>query len=117
MVPSVGRSPHRVNAALDSGLACLSGPLSYVVSGALSVIFIHALGREMAELMSNTSQQRLKIPEHTGRKINSPSLQAGEGKFGLVCMEGVAHLQEFLVFQNDHGQPFIGVWGVAKIVG
>ena len=26
-------------------------PLSHMVSGALGVIFIHALGREMAELM------------------------------------------------------------------
>src|ERR1700730_4511128 len=101
---------------LNSGPACLSSPLSYPVSRALSVIFIHALGCEVAELMSNTSQQRLKIPEHTGREINSPGLQAGESKFGLVRMKTLAHFQEFLVFENDNGQPFIGVWGIAKLV-
>src|SRR5207244_13572072 len=71
----------------------------------------------MAQLMRNTSQQRLEIPEHTGREVNAPGLQAGEGKFRLVRMKGLAHSQEFLVFENDNGQPFIGVWGVAKIVG
>jgi len=81
------------------------------------VIFINALGCEVAELMSKTSQQRLKIPEHAGREVNSPGLQTGEGMFRLVRMKGLAHFQEFVVFENDNGQPFIGVWGVAKIVG
>jgi len=69
--------------SLHSRLACLSSPLYYPASSALSVIFVHALGREVAELRGNTSQQRLKIPGHTGREINSPCLQAEEGKFGL----------------------------------
>ncbi len=81
------------------------------------MIFVNALRHKVAELMSNTSEERLKIPEHTGREINSPGLQAGEGKFCLVRMKGLAHFQEFLVFENDNGQPFISVWGVAKIVG
>jgi len=81
------------------------------------VIFIHALGREVAEFMGNASQQRLKIPEHTGREVNAPGLQAGESKFRLVRMKGLAQLQEFLVFENDNVQPLIGVRGVAKIVG
>jgi len=102
---------------LENGLAYLSSPLSHTISSALSVVFIHALGREVAELMSNTSQQGLKIPEHSGRKINSPGRQAGEGKFGLMCMKGLTHFQKFVVFENDNGQPFIGVSGVAKIVG
>jgi hypothetical protein len=91
--------------------------LFYPVSSMLSVIFIHALGREVAELMSNTSEERFKIPEHTGREINSPGLQAGKCKFGFVRMKGLAHFQEFLVFENDNGQPFIGVWSVAEIIG
>jgi hypothetical protein len=95
----------------------LSSLLSYPVGGALSVIFIHALGCEVAELMRNASHQLLKIPERTGRKINSPGLQAGEGKFSLVRMKGLAHFQEFLVFENDNGHPFIGIWGVTKLVG
>src|ERR1700730_10550754 len=78
--------PLNTASLLDSRPACLSSPLPYMVSGSLGVIFIHALGCEMAELMSNTSHQRLKIPEHTGREVNSPSLQAGKGKFGLVRM-------------------------------
>jgi len=32
-------------------------------------------------------------------------------------MKGLTHFQKFVVFENDNGQPFIGVWGVAKIVG
>src|SRR5437868_13488029 len=32
-------------------------------------------------------------------------------------MKGLAHFQKFMVFENYNGQPFIGVWGVAKIVG
>jgi hypothetical protein len=102
---------------LDSGLACLSRPLSYPVSSALSVIFIHALGREVAEFMCNTSQQRLKIPEHAGREINSPGQQAGKSKFRLVCMKALAHFQKFLMFENDNGQPFIGIRDVSKLVG
>jgi hypothetical protein len=101
---------------IRSGPACLPRPLSYALSSPLSVIFIHALGREMAQLMGNASHQLLKIPEHTGREINSPALQAGESKFGFVCMKGIAHVQEFLVFENDNAHPFIGIWGVAKFV-
>src|SRR5207253_7087822 len=97
--------------------ACLSTPLSHAIGSSLSMIFIHALGCEVAELMGNTSQQRIEIPEHTGREINSSGLQAGEGKFRLVRMKGLAHFQKFVVFENYNGQPFIGVWGVAKIVG
>ncbi len=67
--------------------------------------------------MGNASQQSLKIGGHTGREVNSPGLQAGEGKFRLVRMEGLAHFQKFVVFENYNGQPFIGVWGAAKIVG
>jgi len=67
--------------------------------------------------MGNASQQRLEIPEHTGGEINSSGLQAGEGKFRLVRMKGLAHFQKFMVFENYNGQPFIGVWGAAKIVG
>ena len=70
------------------------------------MIFIHALGREMAQFVGNASQQRFEISEHTGREINTPSLQAGKGKFGFVRMKTVAHFQKFLVFQNDHGQAF-----------
>ena len=101
---------------MDSGPARLSSPLPYAVSCALSVIFIHALGREVAELMGNASQQRLEISEHAGREVNAPGLQAGKGKFGLVRMKALAHFQKFLVFQNDHSQPFVGVWSVAKLV-
>ena len=79
------------------------------------MIFVHALGREVAELMCNASQQRLEIPEYTGRQVNSPGLQAGEGKFGFVCMKGVAQFQEFLMLENDNGHSFVGIWGVAKI--
>jgi hypothetical protein len=102
---------------LEVGLAYLASPLSHAISSALSVVFIHALGREVAEFMSNTSQQGLKIPEHTGRKINSPSLQGGKGKSGLVRMKGLTHFQKFVVFENDNCQAFIGVRGVAKVVG
>jgi hypothetical protein len=113
-----GRSPHRVNApySWDSGPAYLSSPLSHAFSSELSVTFIHALGCEVAELMGNASQQRLKIPEHKGRQINSPGLQTGEGEFRLVRMKGLAHFQEFGLFENDNGQAFIGVRGVTKIV-
>jgi len=97
--------------------ACLSTPLSHAIGSALSVIFINTLGGEMAQLMRNASQQRLEIPEHTAREVDSPGLQAGEGKFRLVRMKGLAHFQKFVVFENYNGQPFIGVWGVAKIVG
>jgi len=87
------------------------------VSRELSVIFIHALGFEMAELMGNTKQQRLKISENTGSEVNSPGLQAGKGKLSLVRMKSLAHLQKFLVVENDNSHPSIGVWGIAKIVG
>ena len=70
----------------------------------------------MAELMGNASQQRLEIPEHTGGEVNAPGLQAGKGKFGFVRMKGLAHFQEFLVFENDNGQPVIGVGGATQIV-
>ena len=71
----------------------------------------------MAQLMRNASPQRLEIPEHPSREVNAPRLQAGKGEFGLVGMKGLADCQEFLVFENDNGQPFVGVRGVAKIVG
>jgi hypothetical protein len=106
-------APH----SLDSGSAHLASPLSHAVSSELCVTFIHALGCEVAELMGNASQQRLKIPEHTGREINSPGLQAGEGKFRLVRMKGLAHFQEFGLSENDNGHPLIGIWSVAKVVG
>jgi len=111
--PTVETPPY----LLDSEFACLSTPLSHAIGSSLSMIFIHALGCEVAELMGNTSQQRIEIPEHTGREINSSGLQAGEGKFRLVRMKGLAHFQKFVVFENYNGQPFIGVWGAAKIVG
>jgi hypothetical protein len=110
--PTVWTPPH----LLDSGLARLSSPLSHAIGSSLSMILIHALGCEVAELMGNASQQRLEIPEHTGRQVNAPGQQAGEGKFRLVRMKGLANFQEFLVFENDNGQPLIGVWGVTKIV-
>jgi hypothetical protein len=71
----------------------------------------------MAQFVGNASQQRFEISEHTGREINAPSLQAGKGKFGLVRMKAVAHLQKFLMSENDDGQPFVGIRGVAKVVG
>src|SRR6266567_4262149 len=48
-------------------------------------------------LMGNASQQRLEISEHTGGEVNAPGQQAGEGKFRLVRMKGLANFQEFLV--------------------
>ena len=62
------------------------------------------------------SQQRLEIPEHTGGEVNAPGQQAGEGKFRLVRMKGPANFQEFLAFENDNGQPVIGVGGATQIV-
>jgi len=70
----------------------------------------------MAQLMGNASQQRLEIPEHTGGEVNAPGLQAGKGKFGFVGMKSLAQFQEFLVFENDHGQPVIGVESPTQIV-
>ena len=55
------------------------------------MIFIHALGRKVAELMSNTSQQRLEIPEHTGREVDTSGLQAGKGK---PCLVGVKSFRQ-----------------------
>ena len=66
--------------------------------------------------MGNASQQRLEISEHTGGEVNAPGPQAGKGKFGFVRMKGLAHYQEFLVFENDNGQPVIGVGGPTQIV-
>jgi hypothetical protein len=80
--------------SLHSGLAYLLGPLSYAASSYLSGIFIDTLGYEMTHFVRNTSQQGLKTPEHAGGQINSPGLQAGERKFGLVCLKGLARLQE-----------------------
>jgi hypothetical protein len=100
----------------DSGPACLSSPLSYVVSAALGGTFVHALGREMAEFMGDASQQRLKIREHTRRKINSPRIQAGEGKVGLMCVKSIAHFQEFRWFEDNNRHPFVGIRSVAKVV-
>jgi hypothetical protein len=54
---------------------------------------------------------------NTGREIDSPGLQTGKGKFGFVRMKGLAHFQKLPVFENHNGQPFIGIWGVAKILG
>jgi hypothetical protein len=102
--------------SLDIGRASLPGDLSKTISSYLSITFIHALSREVAELMGNASQERLEIPEHTGGEVNAPGQQAGEGKFRLVRMKGPANFQEFLVFENYNGQPFIGVWGVTQIV-
>jgi hypothetical protein len=111
-----GQWPHGVTASfIESEPACLSSPLSYPASSTIRVIFIHALGCEVTELMSNTSEERFKIPEHTGREINSPGPQAGKGK--LVRMKGLTHFQEFLVFENDNRQPFIGIRGVSKVIG
>jgi len=70
----------------------------------------------VAELMSNTAEERFKIPEHTGREINSPGQQAGEGKFRLVGRKGLANFHEFLVCEDDNGQPVIGVGGATQIV-
>jgi hypothetical protein len=47
----------------------------------------------------------------TGGEVNAPGQQAGEGKFRLVRMKGLANFQEFLVFENDNVQPVIGVGG------
>ena len=80
------------------------------------MIFVNAVRHKMAELMSNTSQQRLEILEHTSRQIDSLGLHAGEGKFSLVRMKGLAHFQKFLMFENDNGQPIIGVGGPTQIV-
>jgi len=66
------------------------------------MIFIHALGRKVAELMSNTSQQRLEIPEHTGREVDTSGLQAGKGKPCLVGVKSFAHFDEFMMFKNDN---------------
>jgi hypothetical protein len=101
---------------LDIGQASLPGDLSKTISSELSITLVHALSREVAELMRNASQQRLEIPEHTGGEVNAPGQQAGEGKFGFVSMKGPAHFQEFLVFENDNGQPVIGVGGPTQIV-
>jgi hypothetical protein len=101
---------------LDFGRASLPRGLSKTISSQLSITFIHALGCEVAELMGNTSQQRLEIPEHTGGEVNAPGQQAGEGKSRLVRMKSLAHFQEFLVFENDNGQPVIRVGGPTQIV-
>jgi len=101
---------------LDIGRASLPGDLSKTISSYLSVTFVHALSREVAELMGNASQQRLEIREHTGGEVNAPGQQAGEGKFGFVRMKDPARFQEFLVFENDNGQPVIGVGGFTQIV-
>jgi hypothetical protein len=101
---------------LDIGQASLPSDLSKTISSELSITFIQALGCEVAELMGNASQQRLEIPEHTGGEVNAPGLQAGKGKFRLVRMKSLAHFQEFGLFENDNGQPFIGVGGPTKIV-
>jgi hypothetical protein len=101
---------------LDIGRASLPGGLSKTLSRQLSITFIQALGCEVAELMGNTSQQRLEIREHTGGEVNAPGLQAGKGKFGFVRMKTLAHFQEFLVFENDNGQPVMGVGGATQIV-
>jgi hypothetical protein len=61
--------------------------------------------------MGNASQQRLVIPEHTGGEVNAPRQQAGEGKFCLVRMKGLANFQEFLVFENDNGSAGHWSWG------
>jgi hypothetical protein len=101
---------------LDIGRASLPGGLSKTLSSQLSITFIQALGCEVAELMGNASQQRLESPEHTGGEVNAPGLQAGKGKFGFVRMKTLAHFQEFLVFENDNGQPVMGVGGATQIV-
>jgi hypothetical protein len=101
---------------LDIGRASLPGGLSKTLSSQLSITFIQALGCEVAELMGNASQQRLEIPEHTGGEVNAPGLQARKGKFGFVRMKTLAHFQEFLVFENDNGQPVMGVGGATQIV-
>jgi hypothetical protein len=66
--------------------------------------------------MGNAPQQRLEILEHAGGEVNPPGEQAGKGKFGFVRMKSLAHFQEFLVFENDNGQPVIGVGGPTQIV-
>ena len=82
--------PLFIHYSLERGLACLSSPLSYPASSALSLIFIYALGREVAQLVGNASQQRLEISEHARREVNASSQHAGEGKFGLVRMKAVS---------------------------
>jgi hypothetical protein len=69
--------------------ASLPGDLSKTISAKLSIIFIHALGREVSEFMGNASQQCLEILQHTGREVNAPGQQTGEGKF-RVRMKGRA---------------------------
>jgi hypothetical protein len=32
-------------------------------------------------------------------------------------MKALAHFQKFLMFENDNGQPFIGIRDVSKLVG
>jgi hypothetical protein len=85
---------------LDIGRASLPGDLSKTISSYLSVTFVHALSREVAELMGNASQQRLEITKHTGGEVNAPGQQAGEGKLGFVSMKGPARFQEFLQNPN-----------------
>jgi hypothetical protein len=101
---------------LDIGRASLPSGLSKTLSSQLSITFIQALGCEVAELMGNASQQRLEIAKHTGGEVNAPGQQAGEGKLGFVSMKGPARFQEFLVCENDNGQPVIGVGGPTQIV-
>jgi hypothetical protein len=64
----------------------------------------------------NKDETSLGRSPEKGGEVNAPGLQAGKGKFGFVRMKTLAHFQEFLVFENDNGQPVIGVGGPTQIV-
>jgi len=71
----------------------------------------------MTQLMRNAAQSRIKIREHSGREIDSPGRRIRKSEYGPVGMESAAHLQEFLMLENDNRHRFIGVRGGAKFIG
>jgi hypothetical protein len=95
--------------SVDTGRARLANSPSYALGCDFRMVLKPILHNEVTQLMRDASKSRIKVREHTDRKVDSPHRQAGKGQFGPVGMKGLARLQKLLMFEDDKSHRLIGI--------
>jgi len=86
---------------LGYGPTVLTSPPANTLGCKFGVTFGPIPNHEMPQFMPNTPQRGITVGEHTGRKIDPPDRQVGEGESRPVGMECGPAFEELVVFE-DH---------------